>query len=105
MKLTIIPVDNAVYKDGVAHSGLDLSMAPANVHALQWNNVKGWIEFVEDDDGNKSANQQITELPSWANDALAAWEAVNAAELAAIAAIAETSGVAQQPISSGAQNL
>ena len=70
MKITIIPSDQAVYKDGVSYSGLTLNTVPAEVHALQWSNNKGHIEFVD----NAKANEEILELPSWANDALNLWQ-------------------------------
>lgn len=97
MKITIIPSDGAVYKDGKAYLDLDLATAPANIHALQWNNTKGWIEFAEDDDGGKEANQVITELPSWADDALAAWEIADTA--------VPTPVVVDQPANQGAQDM
>jgi hypothetical protein len=75
MKLVIIPDDGAVYIDGVCHSELDLSTAPDNVHALQWKNDKGWIEFKDNDDGTKPQNESITELPQWANACIDAWNA------------------------------
>lgn len=80
MKLTIIKSDGAVYKDGVSYSGLDLLSVPNNVHALQWNGTKGFIEFVEDDDFNKQANEAIQELPNWALDALSKWDEAKSAE-------------------------
>lgn len=86
MKLTIIPSDGAVYKDSVSYSDLDLSSAPANVHALQWNGTKGWVEFVEDENFHKPANEIIDALPSWVNGALAKWEEAKAAEETARAA-------------------
>ena len=70
MKLTIIKNDGAVYKDELSYSNLSLSTIPLDVHALQWNNSVGWIEFIN----NIKPNQEITELPSWANDALTAWQ-------------------------------
>jgi hypothetical protein len=84
MKLTIITADNAVYKDDVSYSGLDLSSCgiPANVWALQWQNTTGWIE-------DKSAlvdNQTITELPAWATACVTKWDEAKAAEEAAILA-------------------
>ena len=84
MKLTIITADNAVYKDDVSYSGLDLSSCgiPANVWAIQWQDTAGWIEY-------KSAsvqNQDITELPTWANACVAKWDETKAAEEAAILA-------------------
>jgi len=82
MKLTIVPVDGAVYVNGVSYLGLDLSFVPADVHALQWQDTSGWIE-------NKSAlvqNQDITELPAWANACIAKWDSAKAAEESAILA-------------------
>lgn len=84
MKVTIITADNAVYKDGVSYSSLDLSSCgiPENVWALQWQDNSGWIE-------DKSAlvqNQDITELPAWATACLTKWDEAKAAEEAAILA-------------------
>lgn len=100
MKLTIIPIDGAVYKDDYSYSGLDLSAAPNNVHALQWKDTKGWIEFKDNDDGTKPQNQTITELPNWANTCVTKW---NEAEAARIAAAAEAE--ANQPTTQGTQSL
>jgi len=83
MKLTIIPVDGAVYKDGYSYSGLNLAAAPSNVHALQWKDTKGWIEFTDNDDGTKPQNEVITELPSWANACVTKWDEAETARLAA----------------------
>ena len=80
MNLTIIPIDGAVYVDGYSFSGLDLSEAPADVHALQWKDTKGWIEFKDTEDGEKPNNQNITELPAWANSCKAKWDEAKAAE-------------------------
>lgn len=70
MKITIIKDDGTVYKDDIVITRLSLSTIPSDVHALQWNNDIGHIEFVN----NVKANETITELPSWANDALNAWQ-------------------------------
>lgn len=72
MKLTIIPADLAVYENGVCYSDLTWEGTPFNVHALQWLETEGWIEF---NDG--TPNQEITELPQWALNAEAAWTAEN----------------------------
>ena len=72
MKLTIIRGDGAVYKDGISYLHLDLTAVPSNVHALQWLDVEGWIEFK---DG--TPNEIITALPDWALSAEAAWEVAN----------------------------
>ena len=76
MILTIIPIDGAVYKDGLVYTNLNLSFVPTNIHALQFNTVSnaGWLEFKLDDFGNKENNQVITELPEWANICLDKWD-------------------------------
>ena len=77
MKLTIIREDGAVYKDNVSYSSLDLSSVPANVHALQWYETEGEIEF---NGRPKLPNELITELPDWANACVNKWNEVKAAE-------------------------
>jgi hypothetical protein len=97
MKLSIIKNDRAVYKDSVSYSNLSLTTIPSDVHALQWNDSVGHIEFVN----NVKANETITELPSWANDALTAWQTAYDAEQAEVARLraeAEARRLAQQPV-------
>jgi hypothetical protein len=96
MNLTIIPIDGAVYVDGYSYSALDLSFAPDDVHALQWKNDKGWIEFKDLDDGTKPQNQPITELPEWANQAKSAYDA---------AVLLSQQAAENQPNSNGTQTL
>jgi hypothetical protein len=72
MKLTIIPSDGAVYENGVCYLNLTWNGTPLDVHALQWFDVEGWIEF---NDGKP--NETITELPQWANNAMDAWTVAN----------------------------
>ena len=80
MKLTIIPVDGSVYKDGVSYGGLDLSSVPENVHALQGDTNAGWIEFKNESDFRKPANESIDMLPDWAEDALVKFDEANLAQ-------------------------
>lgn len=70
MKFTIIPVDESVGVNGVFYLKLDLSSCniPADVHALQWQDTAGWIEF-----STPIENQPITELPAWANCCMTKW--------------------------------
>lgn len=79
MKLTIIPDDSFVAVDGdTSHFPLDLSNCniPAEVHALQWFENKGWIEFDDPADpfAPKQPNQEITALPIWAVQCITVWE-------------------------------
>ncbi len=76
MKITIIPIDKTVYKNNKSFDSLSMSSVPDNIHALQWNETKGHIEF-----NDNTPNQIITELPLWVNDCLAAWETANTNEL------------------------
>jgi hypothetical protein len=75
MRLTITPVNGSVGKDGKFYLKLDLSSCgiPADVHALQWQNNSGWIEYVSE----LVQNKPITELPAWANACLNKWTEAN----------------------------
>lgn len=77
MRLTIITSDSAVYVDGECRSPLDLTQCnmPSNVHAVQWFDTKGWIEFNDDGDPftAKEPNQDIIELPIWAQKCVDVW--------------------------------
>ena len=75
MRLTIIPSDGSVGEDGIIYSRLDLSSCgiPNDVHALQWYETSGWIEFKD----SIAPNQSITELPAWANCCMTKWTEAN----------------------------
>lgn len=77
MKLTIIPADGAVYLDGRMFDALDLSFVPPGIHALQWRDASGWIEYAQTGDSLKPANALIAELPQWAALAVAVWTAAH----------------------------
>lgn len=74
MKLTIIPADGSVGENGKFYNNLDLSSCniPEDVHALQWQDTAGWIEFKD-----PVPNQPITELPAWANCCVTKWTEAN----------------------------
>jgi hypothetical protein len=71
MKLTIIPSDGAVYEDGLCYLNLVWEGTPPNVHALQWQDIAGWIEYID------QPNEDITVLPEWADNAMAVWTVAN----------------------------
>jgi hypothetical protein len=75
MKLTIIPIGGTVNENGIAYMGLDLSSCniPADVHALQWQDTSGWIEYTS----SLVANEDITELPAWASCCMTKWDEAN----------------------------
>lgn len=78
MRITIIPSDAAVYVGGLCRAPLDLSACgvPSGIHALQWYDTRGWIEFSDDGDPFTPPvpNQDITELPAWATACAEVWE-------------------------------
>ena len=79
MRLTIIPVDGFVSVDNVSkYQPLDLSTCgiPTDVHAIQWYDTKGWIEFSDDGDPftPKPQNELIESLPAWANACVKVWQ-------------------------------
>lgn len=78
MKLTIIPDDSMVMVDGIGRN-LDLTTCniPVEVHALQWFDTKGWVEFDEPGDpfAPKPPNEMIDVLPQWAEACVAVWNA------------------------------
>lgn len=71
-RVTIIPSDGAVYLDTYVYIDLDLSDCgiPEDVHALQWLNNSGHIEYKSE----WVHNEPITELPDWAIKCMAKWE-------------------------------
>lgn len=78
MRLVILPEDSSVNKDGIGYSGMDLGSCniPSNIHALQWLDNSGWLEFKD-----PVPNQDINELPAWASACLAVWEQTHQAAI------------------------
>lgn len=76
MKVTIIVDDGAVYKDGISYSGLNLSFLPSGLRAVQWDGVKGELEFVP------PRNEQIVNEPEWMAMALTKWQEADDARVA-----------------------
>jgi len=60
MRLTIVQPDRLTLIDGVPqHFDLQKFGVPPNLHALQWNNKEGHIEY------SNEPNETITVLPQW----------------------------------------
>lgn len=51
MKVTIVPEDKTVVVDGVAAIDIDMSGIDENIHAIQWRDNKGEIEWKESSEG------------------------------------------------------
>jgi hypothetical protein len=67
MHLTIVPSDTTVCVDYVCYQGFDMAGVPLDVHALQWQDVEGYIEL------KNYVNEPITTLPAWATTLYDAW--------------------------------
>jgi hypothetical protein len=61
MRVTIITEDGFVSIDNEGYGELDLSFIPYAVHALQWYDTDGEIEY-QDDRGRATENKVITSL-------------------------------------------
>lgn len=72
MRVSIIPEDGSVIKDGVGHLDLDLSFIDPAVHAIQWYGVEGEIEW-QDERGHNVRNETINSLAPF-QAALDAWQ-------------------------------
>lgn len=103
MRLTIIPEDSFVAVDGDAsHQPLDLTQCaiPSDIHALQWYENRGWIEFADSADpfAPKPPNEEIYSLPDWANACVQVWNDWQPPILESIPA-------SNQPITIGTQTI
>jgi hypothetical protein len=101
MKVTIVPIDGAVSVDGVGFGNLDLSIVNPLIHAVQWYDTYGEVEFKDlfaDGKITKPENQFIVSFTEY-EPVLVLWQAAKDAEDAALKAAAE------QPKSTGTQTL
>lgn len=97
MRLTIIPVDGTIGVDNYFYSNLDLTSCniPSNIHALQWYETEGEVEFINNPDRTKPQNEIITILPDWANACINLWNDIkNAEEAAKLATLQPTTNEA-----------
>lgn len=72
-RITILIPDNAVYLDEGAYMLLDFSDCgiPAGIRALDWRDNRGEIHH----DDTSIRHVEVTELPAWAINCIAKWEA------------------------------
>jgi hypothetical protein len=61
MRAAIVPDDNLVYVEEHAQH-VDCSSLPEDVHAIQWHDGRGWIEYKTDADGNRKMNFCIVDF-------------------------------------------
>jgi hypothetical protein len=92
MRVTIIKDDNKVLVDGTGHT-VDCSTLPDTFHALQWDGVRGEIEYRRTRCGHcgahsKKGNEFITDLSPY-QTYVDAW---HVADVAAKAGAADAAG-------------
>ena len=61
MRLTIIKNDNTVVIDGFAVT-IDCGSLSNGIHAVQWDQNRGWIEFSSDGFSPKAVNEEIDDV-------------------------------------------
>tara|TARA_Y100000034_G_C6706835_1_gene312012 strand:+ start:105 stop:383 length:279 start_codon:yes stop_codon:yes gene_type:complete len=88
MKITIIKDDQAVYENGVAVMGIDLSDLPVDLHALQWDGNNGQIEWKTATTPNQPVSSE-SEIDSALGISLTAIREKRTARIAEIEAEAE----------------
>lgn len=65
MRLSIIADDKTVCIDGVCYGNIDLSLLPTNIHAVQWYETFGEVEFravFENNQISRPSNEIITDI-------------------------------------------
>ena len=69
MRVIILPKDETVTVDGAGLGDFDMSKVPDDIHAVQWYDTRGEIEYIDnpDDDVEGKPNKFIDKLPAWAN--------------------------------------
>jgi hypothetical protein len=86
MRVTIVLTDDSsVSVDGEGFGGLDLSFMDPAIHAIQWYDTRGVVEYKDLATGNIVTNQEITDFTPY-QQAITVWQAEKervAAEMAA----------------------
>ena len=69
MRVIIVPKDVVVTVDGIGLGDFDMSKVPDDIHAVQWYDTRGEIEYIDnpDDDIEGKPNKLIDKLPAWTN--------------------------------------
>ena len=77
MRVTIVSDDQKVSVNNYPIEGLDLSFLSSDIHAVQWYDTKGEVEFRRTADGYHPPNLVITDLTPF-QPAIDAWRAAYA---------------------------
>lgn len=97
MRLTISDQENNLMQvtiDGLSYNELNGTQLAENIHAVQWYDTHGEVEYKDPATGKMTHNVEIDSIADF-QFAIDAWNAAKAAEEAAIAA-AEAEAAAQE---------
>lgn len=75
MRLKIITPDGFVSVDDIGYSPLNMDSIASDIHAVQWFDTEGWIEYKEIN-GIKPENQAITSITQF-QIVIDEWNAIN----------------------------
>ena len=70
--------------DGISYEDIDGSALANNIHAVQWYDTHGEIEYKDPVTGNITRNEEINSITNF-QFAIDAWNVIRAEDLAAIA--------------------
>jgi hypothetical protein len=87
MRLTISNQENNLMQvtvDGISYEDIDGSALANNIHAVQWYDTHGEIEYKDPVTGNITRNEEINSITNF-QFAIDAWNVIRAEDLAAIA--------------------
>ncbi len=62
MRVTIVVIDSSVAVDGETYDQLDLSFMDPTIHAVQWYDTHGEVEYKDPVTGKMTVNQEITDF-------------------------------------------
>ena len=96
MRVTIVVTDDSsVAVDGEGYGGLDLSFMDPTIHAIQWYDTHGEVEYRNPVTKKMTANQEITDFTPY-QQAITVWQAEKD-RVAAERAAAEAMVIGEQP--------
>jgi len=93
MRVTIIPTDGFVSINDANFSNLNLSFIDSNIHAVQWYETHGEIEYKDPVTNHMTENREITSIDAF-QPAIDAWQIAKDVYDAAVAAAAAKAAVA-----------
>lgn len=73
MRLIIVREDKYVSIDGVGYHDMDMSSIPSNIHAVQWYDDEGEIEYITIKGTSREPNKRITSLDDF-QTIISLWE-------------------------------